>query len=421
MIALMRDWMRNHLAVRVLLAMIVTITLVLAGWTAITTSQMQTRLTKEILAQGQTQIAILESATNRYVAEGDTGQLILVAGATTSHDMLQYIAFYDTSGALLAATAAPNSPLDVRTPFNDLRTRVLSTNRLAEQWTDSYLDIAAPIIWVGQTRGVIAIRLETSELQEARRAALVTGILSSTVLICLLSLIMGFLLRQLVLRPLLRLSEATDAINTGRWVLPTGQDRHDEFGRMSRSFAQMVTTLQRRETELFDQVRVVEDLNTMLDQKVRDRTAELSTMVETQERLLVQIHHMSIPVIPILKGVIIVPLIGTLDSTRSQHFIENVLSGIEQHQARLMILDITGVPVVDNTISQMLIQVVQITRLMGCSAVLVGISPEVAQTIIQLEVNLHDIQPFATLQDALQALVLSTAIKNPPQIVHRRP
>jgi anti-anti-sigma factor len=398
----LHSWLPHNLYLRVLLAMIACITLGLAGLTAAVVNETQTRLSNELLARGQHDAEILTSATRVYFAEQDSNSLTLIAAATTATNQVQFVAFHDSAGALLAAAAAPDLPLNGRTTFTDLRAQSQATGATAVHWADDYLDIVAPITYMGHGVGTVGLRMDISGLAAARAQTLTQGVLTALTLIVLLSLAMGLLLRQLVIVPLRRLGTATDQISNGVWVVPEGQNRRDELGRMARSFAQMVAALQTRETQLQEQVITVQALNAALDTKVVERTAELHRIVMTQEQLLNQVREMSIPVVPVLDGVIIVPLIGSIDSARAIQLIQNVLAGIEEHRASLAVLDITGVQVVDTHVARVLMQVADATRLLGATAVLVGIRPEVAQTLVQLGVDLGSLQTFATLQEALR-------------------
>lgn len=395
------NWLPHNLYVRVLLAMVGCIAVVLIGGTIVTINQTHNRLSNDLLARGRSQVQILTTAANAYVADRDTSHLTLMAAATTARNDVQYVAFYDATGGLLAAGAAPSAPLNVRTAFKDLRSEAQATGTSAVKWSEEYLDIAAPITWINQDIGTIGLRMDISALGISRRQALEQALITGLILMCSLSLAIGVLLRILVIVPLRRFGVASEQISRGIWMTPVGQDRRDELGRVARSFAQMVTALQNRETQLQEQIGVVQELNSALDQKVAERTAELHKLVGTQEQLLNQIHQMSLPVVPVLEGVIIIPIIGSLDHGRAAHLIENVLSGICEHKAHLVIMDLTGVLVVDTQIAHVLIQVAQATSLLGAKTVLVGFRPEVAQTVIQLGVDLRAIQTFSSLQDAL--------------------
>jgi rsbT co-antagonist protein RsbR len=103
------------------------------------------------------------------------------------------------------------------------------------------------------------------------------------------------------------------------------------------------------------------------------------------------IQELSAPLIPIYRGVLVLPLIGAIDSQRAGTIMETLLDGIARQSASVVLLDITGVPVVDTSVAHHLIQSARAVRLLGAEIVLVGISPEIAQTIVQLGVNLSDI------------------------------
>ena len=108
------------------------------------------------------------------------------------------------------------------------------------------------------------------------------------------------------------------------------------------------------------------------------------------------------PVIRLWEGIVAVPLIGTLDSNRSQVVMEGLLNGIVEEQAQVAILDITGVPMVDTLVAQHLMKTAMAVRLMGAECVISGIRPQIAQTIVALGINLGDITTRATLSDALK-------------------
>jgi rsbT co-antagonist protein RsbR len=110
------------------------------------------------------------------------------------------------------------------------------------------------------------------------------------------------------------------------------------------------------------------------------------------------IEELSAPIIPIYRGVLVLPLIGAIDSQRATTIMETLLDGISQRDASVVLLDITGVPVVDTSVAHHLIQAARAVRLLGAEIVLVGISPEIAQTIVQLGVSLSDIATRSDLQ-----------------------
>ncbi|MFW6327010.1 MAG: STAS domain-containing protein [Bacteroidota bacterium] len=115
-----------------------------------------------------------------------------------------------------------------------------------------------------------------------------------------------------------------------------------------------------------------------------------------------EIEEISSPVIRVWDGIVALPIIGTLDSARTQVVMENLLNEIVNTGSSIAILDISGVPAVDSLVAQHLIKTVSATRLMGAECIISGIKPEIAQTIVHLGIDLSDIYTKATLANALR-------------------
>jgi rsbT co-antagonist protein RsbR len=126
-------------------------------------------------------------------------------------------------------------------------------------------------------------------------------------------------------------------------------------------------------------------------QKTRDQI-----IVRQQQELL----ELSTPVVKLWQGILALPLIGTLDSARTQVVMENILQKIVDTGAAIAIIDITGVPTVDTLVAQHLMKTIAAARLMGADCIISGIRPQIAQTIVHLGVNLEDVITKATLADA---------------------
>jgi rsbT co-antagonist protein RsbR len=127
-------------------------------------------------------------------------------------------------------------------------------------------------------------------------------------------------------------------------------------------------------------------------------------IVRQQEEML----ELSTPVAKLWDGVIALPMIGPLDSARTQIVMESLLQRIVDVEAEIAIIDITGVPTVDTLVAQHLMKTVTAIRLMGADCIISGIRPQIAQTIVQLGVELEGITTKATLADAL-ALAMQRA------------
>lgn len=141
-------------------------------------------------------------------------------------------------------------------------------------------------------------------------------------------------------------------------------------------------------------------LQSLADEKDR-LLAEVQARDESQRYLLETVRELGSPVIPLARGVIAMPLIGALDSRRIQQVASALLQGVADHHARVVIIDITGVPVVDTAVAGALLRAAQGVRLLGAEAVLTGIRAEVAQTLVGLGLDLTGLVTQATLEEGL--------------------
>jgi rsbT co-antagonist protein RsbR len=121
-------------------------------------------------------------------------------------------------------------------------------------------------------------------------------------------------------------------------------------------------------------------------------------ILRQQEEML----ELSTPVVTLWDGIVALPLIGTLDSARTQVVMESLLQAIVQTNSRFAIIDITGVPTVDTLVAQHLLKTITAARLMGAECIISGIRPQIAQTIVHLGINLEDVITKAKLSDAFR-------------------
>lgn len=130
------------------------------------------------------------------------------------------------------------------------------------------------------------------------------------------------------------------------------------------------------------------------------------TFIKGREEVILrqtsEITEISTPVIRVWEGILALPIIGTLDSARTQVVMENLLQEIVESGSTIAILDISGVPAVDSLVAQHLIKTVAATRLMGAECIISGIRPEIAQTVVHLGIDLTNIVTKATLSSALK-------------------
>ena len=130
-------------------------------------------------------------------------------------------------------------------------------------------------------------------------------------------------------------------------------------------------------------------------------------IAEQNESLL----DMSTPVTAIWDGILLLPVVGIIDSRRAQNIMDTMLAKILETGALVMILDISGVAVVDTAVANHLIKVTKATRLMGCETTLSGISPSIAQTMVELGIDVGEIHTTATLRDALVFAFRTTGVE----------
>jgi anti-anti-sigma regulatory factor len=148
-----------------------------------------------------------------------------------------------------------------------------------------------------------------------------------------------------------------------------------------------------------------------VEQRVEERTAELQRETAERERLQQEvieaqkrsIRELSTPIIPIMDNIIVVPLIGTIDAVRAKDITRSLLAGVREHQAKVVIIDITGVPLVDSGVADYLDRTIQAARLKGAHAVVTGISSAVAETIVDLGIDWAGIETRSDLQTGLRS------------------
>lgn len=137
---------------------------------------------------------------------------------------------------------------------------------------------------------------------------------------------------------------------------------------------------------------------------IRDSTIQAysKTWERTVSLQKIALQELSASLIPVFEKVSVMPLVGTIDTERAKLIMENLLEGVVKHRAEVVLLDITGVPVVDTMVAHHIIQAADAVRLVGAKCMLVGIRPEIAQTIVTLGINLNDFTTTSTLQRGVE-------------------
>ncbi len=165
---------------------------------------------------------------------------------------------------------------------------------------------------------------------------------------------------------------------------------------------------------------------TLREQQVQERAAqqevlqlerqlgELRTAYEEKMRLLDVIRQASTPIAPVVEGILVVPLVGVFDTFRAQLLTEKLLHAVAKSQAQVVIVDISGVPIFDAEAARLVIKLALAVRLLGTELLLVGLSSEIARTIVQSGVGLGGLQTLGTLQDGLAFALAQRRLKISP-------
>lgn len=167
-----------------------------------------------------------------------------------------------------------------------------------------------------------------------------------------------------------------------------------------------------------DAAHALEGANADLEQRVADRTADLQQALDLQQKHAVEVQAgldlqrrlnetiaaLSVPMIPVRDDVLVAPLVGSLDGSRAQVLLQSVLERVEATRAEIVFLDVTGVAEIDTAVAKALLQTADAVRLLGAQTIVVGMRPDVAQTLVTLGTGLGPLRTAATLAEGLAML-----------------
>jgi anti-anti-sigma regulatory factor/HAMP domain-containing protein len=242
--------------------------------------------------------------------------------------------------------------------------------------------------------------LSAQSIVSASQETLRLMILITVVFVGLLAIASRVISRR-ISGPLVQMAAAAQALGRGEYEHPIPLSSQDEVGQVAVAFRSMRESVVQAYAQLAEQ-------NQSLEGTVQTRTEELQSAVAQLEQTLAQqaatndlLRRLSTPVIPVLRGVLLMPLIGALDADRAQQTLQALLRHVADESARLVIIDVTGLSTIDESLALTLIHAAQSARLLGARTMLVGLRPEAAQTLISLGTSLDELQPVADLQTAI--------------------
>lgn len=148
------------------------------------------------------------------------------------------------------------------------------------------------------------------------------------------------------------------------------------------------------------------DMGLAIESYIATGVEESEVIIRRQAETVLEL---STPVVQLWEGILALPLIGAIDSARALQITETLLDRIMQTDAQFVLIDITGVPVVDTQVANHLMKTIEAARLLGCESVVVGISPQIAQTLVHLGIDLGKVKTFATLRSGLESIMAITS------------
>ncbi|GAB4213459.1 MAG: hypothetical protein OHK0022_50650 [Roseiflexaceae bacterium] len=231
-------------------------------------------------------------------------------------------------------------------------------------------------------------------------------VLVALLIFMLLALLLALLLSRSLTQPISALLQGTRAVAAGRLDQPIQVRFGSEFGELARAFNAMISDLARARQQLEQNNAELERLVSERTASLNARTEQLQHSLDVQQQLNDTIAALSVPVLPVHRDSIVVPLVGTLDGQRAERLLSSVLEAVQQRHSRWVVLDVTGMAVVDSATAQIILQTAAAVRLLGADVMLVGIRPEVAQTLVSLGADLGSLRSAATLQEGMERIGL---------------
>ncbi len=191
-----------------------------------------------------------------------------------------------------------------------------------------------------------------------------------------------------------------EKIITLGWPLSYITDGLQFFRRVTIEF--ILSQVDKLDSDYFSKVLTGVDnwIEPIIRQLVNEYTGSWEHIVSLQR---VALQELSAPLMPVMDNITIMPLIGTIDTERAKLIMENLLEGVIRHNSEVVLIDITGVPVVDTMVAHHIIQAAEAVRLIGSTCILVGIRPEIAQTIVNLGIDLAKFPTKSSLQKGFKS------------------
>ena len=313
---------------------------------------------------------------------------------------IRRIALYSMTGIFLNQEIASDMPLGEEGGDEDLAREALISRQIVQRRAPNLITLVAPVQDGDRSVGAVAMELPTDDIQRQWMSLRETAALVGGLLVMVMALAAWGIARYTA-RPIEALIRAAVAFGRGDLLAPVEVRRGGELGTLAQQLRRMGYDLQQSHAQ-------IEAQNHALEQRVAERTgdlertlSELRESIGTREQLRATVRELSSPVMPVLDNILVMPLIGTIDSERASLLVGSLLAAIEKHRALYVIMDVTGVPIVDTQVARMLLNAASAAKLLGTQTILVGLRPELAQTIVGLGLDLSGLVTRTDLQSGV--------------------
>lgn len=203
------------------------------------------------------------------------------------------------------------------------------------------------------------------------------------------------------------------ARNLSERIIPRGVETHEVLGIVLLLRDVLARSLFEKYRQDFDKFSRILDAYEPAANRIANTVAV--SFVEERERIIRQqqeaIRELSTPVLQVRERLLILPIIGVVDPQRARQLTEQLLRSIRDNRAKVVVMDVTGVPSIDSTVANYLVQVVEAARLMGATVIVTGLSPELAQTLVTLGVDLTKMNTVGDLQGGIEEAELLLGYK----------
>ena len=273
-------------------------------------------------------------------------------------------------------------PLD-RSGKSDQALIVFDQSKLAY---DDITRSARDLVRINHDQSAQAVQQVDQALRTATSLALALTLLAIGV-----ASVLGLILSRAIVRGISALAAGTAAVASGDLNHRVVVRGADELSRLAAAFNRMTEDLRAQRLA------------------IEQRGDQLRRSLEAQSRLFATVQQLSTPILPVADGVIVLPLVGHIDTQRAQDITEALLQGVAAQRARVAILDITGIAAADTQVLALLLGAIRGVELLGARALLAGISAELAQQIAARGIDFGDMRSYRDLRDAMRAALAAPA------------